>query len=365
MLKRKIIKNIRFYIFSKVYKKLSRAISVKKNKMITVKKIIFSKKYLYNFYIIPKGRLYSDTVHDTAYILGNEVIIEPSFQYRYKKNFKIINAEIYDNIALKKGTPKIIKRLNGNIFSLLCGGAAKNNYWHWIFDVLPKIGILDKAKIIPNFYLLPSLSKKFQLETFKMLGIEKKIINGEKYNHIFAENIYATDHPIVKKNNPTRSIKYIPAWVIKWLRKKFLKTYSLNNRWPKKIFIDREYDSDIKTRGILNNLDLKNFLKKKGFKIITLSNYSFKNQIQLFNNAKIIIGLHGGGFANIVFSKKNTKIIELQSLKKDDIIKNLAQTCKLKYFRINNKNYSLNSIGHNFIIKANIVKIDKLLKNIS
>ena len=48
---------------------------------------------------------------------------------------------------LINGTPNIRKRVFGNIFSLLSGGAAKNNYWHWLFDVLPKFGILEKSKI--------------------------------------------------------------------------------------------------------------------------------------------------------------------------------------------------------------------------
>ena len=57
--------------------------------------------------------------------------------------------------------------------------------------------------------------------------------------------------------------------------------------------------------------EIKSFLKSKGFKIFKLSNLDFKEQINIFNNAEIIIGPHGAGFANLVFCKKNTKVIEL------------------------------------------------------
>ena len=40
-----------------------------------------------------------------------------------------------------------------------------------------------------------------------------------------------------------------------------------------------------------------------------------------FFNAKKMVGLHGAGFANIVFCKPNTKILELQSNTAGDIIK--------------------------------------------
>ena len=49
------------------------------------------------------------------------------------------------------------------------------------------------------------------------------------------------------------------------------------------------------------------FWKKKGFKSIRLSDYSFFQQALIFNNAKSIIGLHGAGSSNILFAKKKYK----------------------------------------------------------
>ena len=50
---------------------------------------------------------------------------------------------------------------------------------------------------------------------------------------------------------------------------------------------------------------------KKGFLIIKLSKLSFNEQIELFNKAKIIIGSHGAGLTNIIFSEPSTQIIEI------------------------------------------------------
>ena len=54
------------------------------------------------------------------------------------------------------------------------------------------------------------------------------------------------------------------------------------------------------------------FLKKKGFTKIKLTEINFKNQIGLFNSANTIIGAHGAGLSNMIFSNPNTNIIELQ-----------------------------------------------------
>ena len=60
----------------------------------------------------------------------------------------------------------------------------------------------------------------------------------------------------------------------------------------------------------------------------------FTDQVTLFHNAECIVGLHGGGFANIAFCKPGTKIIELRSLNTGDTIKNLSKKNDLNYSSI-------------------------------
>ena len=75
-------------------------------------------------------------------------------------------------------------------------------------------------------------------------------------------------------------------------------------------------------------------LKAKDFNIITFSDYSISDQIKLFYNANNIVGLHGAGFANIVFCNPNTKIIELRGIHSGKQYENLSKTCGLNYTSI-------------------------------
>ena len=358
----KFYKLIKIFIFFSFYKKIEKIIKANETKNIDIKKIFFNGPISYNFYKIPNGRIYSTTVHDTAFILDKNLIEETSFQYRYDKNDRIFNAESKENIVFKNGTPNFLKKINGSVFSLLCGGAGKNNYWHWIFDVLPRIGIFEKSnlKIKPNYYLLPSLSKKYQKESLIGLKIfPSTFINGERYKHIMCDNLIAVDHPVNFENNPSKSILDIPYWIIDWLRKKYIKKNYKNLNTPKKIFIDSE--SNPLLRRIINNEEVKNILIKLDFKIISLSKLKFQDQIKLFRNANFIIGLHGAGFANMVFSKPNTKIIEIASYKSGDVILNLAKKCKLNYKRIIEKNLSYSLKFQNSHINVDITKLKKLI----
>ena len=59
--------------------------------------------------------------------------------------------------------------------------------------------------------------------------------------------------------------------------------------------------------------------------------HDFTDQIHLFNQAECVVGLHGAGFANMIFSKPDTKIIELKSYTAGAMFENLAKNNNLNY----------------------------------
>jgi len=165
-----------FIFFSKnlfflLYGKVSKIIKPNEDKRIKVNEIIFDEKIKYSIFTILSGRIYTDTIHDTAIILDNSLVRGPSFQLRDNRN-----SDCRENVVFKKGTNRIKKNIKGTVLSLLTGGGGNENYWHWLFDVLPRLeilnNILQKEKI--DFFLFPNTKKRFQIETLDILGIEKK-----------------------------------------------------------------------------------------------------------------------------------------------------------------------------------------------
>jgi hypothetical protein len=330
----KVFKKISYSFFLGIYGKIENIIKNSNDDRIQEKKIV-EKELKYKVYIISKGRLYTDRIHDTAAILDNKIIEGPSFQLRQIDNC-IYNSKIEDNIVFEKGTPRKLKKLNGTVFSLLTGGAGNNNYWHWLFDVLPRFGMYNKFHSFEeiNYFLLPSLEKKFQSESLDLLKIpERKRISSKKYRHIQAESIVMTDHPVVTTGNATKDIQNIPSWIMSWLKSSFLKNTKKNTK-KNKIYIDRGDDiknENLPPRMISNNEEIKNYLLKNNFVSVVLQELSFSEQINLFYNAECIVGLHGAGFGNISFCDPGTKIIELRSSTAGDVIKNLANKIDLDY----------------------------------
>ena len=355
----KIYKKIAYSFFFKIYGEIKNSIKANSDKRIKVDIIKLDNYLKYKTYKITNGRLYTDRIHDTAIILENKIIEGPSFQLRHNNNSPVSN-----NIVFKKGTPRILRNLKGSALSLLTGGGGNSNYWHWLYDVLPRLEICEKTKKLNeiDYFILPSLEKKFQKETLNKLNINnKKMLSSKEFRHIKVNELLVTDHPYIFTNDSHKDAQNIPLWIIKWLRKSFLRNLeSLNKNYPKKIFIDREDpESDSsKVRSLVNEKEIKIFLEEKNFSFVKLHELSFTDQINYFNNADCIMGLHGGGFANLSFCKKDTKVIEFRSDKSGPIIENLAKKNNLKYdsiiINLGNSDHDKQS-GH-FNIPLNTIK---------
>ena len=190
----------------------------------------------YSIFFSSNSRLYTDRIHDTAIIKNNLLIDKPSFQLRNNVN----DDDATKNIVLKNGTPHIMRKLNGTILSLLTGGGGNDNFFHWLFDVLPRIGIVEK-KINLNeidYFLCPNLNK-WQLETLNLLGIKKsQCLSSVKYRHIGSDQIIVTTHPWQISKNVLKDIENLPIWISEWLKKKFL-PHKSHKDLPKKFYIDR------------------------------------------------------------------------------------------------------------------------------
>tara|TARA_B100001057_G_scaffold246100_1_gene246423 strand:+ start:1886 stop:2983 length:1098 start_codon:yes stop_codon:yes gene_type:complete len=337
MIKKKIksyYKNLR----SKVFEHIHGKIIIKKNFFSIVKvsqindpKIRSFENKKYNYYIVKKARIFTDNNENVAVIKDNFLLPELSFQ---QVNGRLKSVKY--NSVLKKGTTSFIKKFSGTVLNLSQGGSG-NNYFHFIFDIVPKIYISHKKiKRKVSFYYV-SRPQKWQIKIFRFLGIsEKKLIDSTRYKHIFADEIICIDHPWYKKGYIQDEVKKVPSWIIHINRKIFLdKSRKFNS--PRKIFLDRS-TSKYNHCKIFNQSFLNNWLKKNSFGIYTPEKLSQEKQIYLFKNASIILGAHGAALTNIIFCKPGTKVIEIiPADHPNKKCERISKILKLRYFRIKTK----------------------------
>jgi 3-oxoacyl-[acyl-carrier-protein] synthase III len=66
-------------------------------------------------------------------------------------------------------------------------------YYHWLLDVLPRIGILRRSGLALeqiDWFLVNQVEQRFQEETLKTLGIPaEKILSSERHPYIQATQL--------------------------------------------------------------------------------------------------------------------------------------------------------------------------------
>lgn len=72
-----------------------------------------------------------------------------------------------------------------------------------------------------------------------------------------------------------------------------------------------------KRRRVLNEEQIETYLKKYGFEIICLEDYTFMEQVTLMKNCKVLISSHGAGLANVNFLGEKSVLVELTPKLKD------------------------------------------------
>ena len=201
-----------------------------------------------------------------------------------------------------------IHKINGTIAVLSATGGYA--YYHFMFDVLPRIHLLHKAEIEfdnIDYFLVNSYQAAFHREMLGKLGIsEKKILESSKYPHIKADKLVLPSLPGV--------MGYPPDWACQFLSKEFLNCQQITKRLNgvERIYISREKAS---RRKVINEKDIVNFLSQLGFKTIILESLPISEQALIFSSAKIVVAPHGAGLSNIVFCSQGqgAKIVEIFS----------------------------------------------------
>jgi capsular polysaccharide biosynthesis protein len=196
------------------------------------------------------------------------------------------------------------RRVRGTVFSLLSGHFGNENYYHWLTAILPRIYLVEKARLIGNvdFYLVPDDALRFQVETLDLLGIPREArISSRKTPHVAADAVIATKHPCP-------NVQDVPRWIVEWLRDAFLEKSS-HQEYSRFVYIGR---ADARKRRLLNEDEcFSTVLQPLGFEAYQLPKMPFISQIRLFAGADAIVGIHGAALTNLSFCRNGTSVVEL------------------------------------------------------
>jgi capsular polysaccharide biosynthesis protein len=194
-----------------------------------------------------------------------------------------------------------LRSLQGTAVVLSAAGGT-NNYFHWMFDVLPRLHLLKQSDrtFDIDYFLVNQISHAFQKETLSMLDVPaEKIVFTRKGLHFKCDLLILPSLPGITG--------CITAWQCNFLRELFL-IESDNHVPQKRIYISR---GDATSRRILNEEALAEILNELDFQIVSMNGLSIHEQATLFYDAEIVVAPHGAAMTNLVFCDIKCKVLEI------------------------------------------------------
>ena len=264
---------------------------------------------------------------------------------------KIRSITKYNNFVVQRNQQQIIDHLqqSKSVFLQLlppkgCGGNVEH-YFHFLFDlVFPLFKIIKEIPSNSKFYLfefgvlskfIPELfgdqvvlvkraDKPTDIKVMPLIGMHPSCVPATlKQLDEFVHNIF--HHFNIKRNHNPQKILLIERLP------------------PEKYFLK---DAKIKgagasRRAITNHEELKAAIESAvlpsyEFQNVQLENMTLRQQVSVFNDAKIVIGQHGAGLGNMIWMNKNAIVVEINWISKP-YFRDLTRKTGRVYFE---KNYN-------------------------
>ncbi|WP_047150863.1 glycosyltransferase family 61 protein [Aneurinibacillus tyrosinisolvens] len=214
---------------------------------------------------------------------------------------EVYNTKVIPNNTIKEG--------------ILISCDHDNNYFHWLIECLTKVLMISQFKEFEGVPLLigRNLNKNYINALEKIVNNRFPIFqleDGSVYD--IKRLIYPSDLSRILdryngKMTPDTDIVLSREW-LQLIRQELLRGKgSLNYKQKgRKLYLTRRGGT---YRKVLNEHEIELELLKDGFEIVDLNSCSFDFQLEIFNQADLIVAPTGATVTNMLFVPPNTKFV--------------------------------------------------------
>ena len=241
---------------------------------------------------------------------GRSIIVSenglPGLPLVYFPNTSVagIRWQHYENVYLDR--PSVTEEVTFGIFA---GSMAPHNWFHWIIDTLPTI---YQARYLPSDYdeypiILPRSvrSRKNWIDSLSCV-LEKRPVHFVDDDGLVGVRHLLKLEPVTRPGprplhaEVTNRISVLPNPLLDY-RDFIVKELDLEDthlRFGRRIFLARK-STDLRA---YNQEEALEVAEDFGFIPIYMQDLTFRESVEVFREAEIVIGPHGAGWANMLFS---------------------------------------------------------------
>jgi hypothetical protein len=259
-------------------------------------------------YSVPEWSVYEiqdvELVGPTGITISNDgmYILANSLENRQLLVKDIIKSTISGSI------PRYNNRATNQIdLAVSLVGPWSTGYFHWFAQYLPQLEGINHFESITGeepTVIVPQDPPKWLISSLSLLGFGPDRIREWNERRLKINRLIVPE------------IRHIPAkgghihdpYGINWVGNELSEVATPAHRnWPSQIYISR---SDADERRITNEQQVRDLLSSHGYSQMILSEYSLLEQIEMFHQVDSVIGPHGAGLINTMYSN-NVSITEV------------------------------------------------------
>ncbi|WP_133273811.1 glycosyltransferase family 61 protein [Hymenobacter radiodurans] len=175
-----------------------------------------------------------------------------------------------------------------------------DNYYHWIADSLPRLLIL--RQLYPACLLLvPEPIPEYVRTSTSLLGFKHLLPIQDKQ---------IVKVPLLLLSEYAAPPGFQDASLMRQLRAEITK--AIGHQPPpqphRRLYISRARQNN---RRLVNEAAIIPILTQYGFEVVYFEGLEFAQQVQLMQEAAVVMGIHGANLTNILFMQPSTTVIEL------------------------------------------------------
>ena len=172
-----------------------------------------------------------------------------------------------------------------------------SGYSHWLLEELPRLLLLGGDA---GGTVIANAAHAFGRDALALRGLVARVVSPGRYSHFRCERLVIPSL-VGSSDFPT-------ATMIRLLTE-FTAPIAAELSAPgERLYITR---AKARRRRVVNEGELWRALESRGFAKVSLEDLSWREQIAAFRRAKIVVGPHGAGLANLVFCEAGTRVVEL------------------------------------------------------
>lgn len=222
------------------------------------------------------------------------------------KNGRVIPESVYSMFTrnrhlltfLKKIALGRVRRVAGDC--LLVHNAYYDNYYHWTLEALPRL--YSVRAHTPDLTLLIHEKTRPFIEDYLSFFRFKNIVPIKDDEIVLAPKLWLPTHTAkgLRHNEPL--VREMAAYL------KARVPSGAAPGGPARVFISRRGAA---YRQALNEPEVYALLREHGFERIRLEDLKLTEQINLFRGVKVLTGIHGAGFSNLIYTDAGEHLVDI------------------------------------------------------